>query len=58
MQLFFFFRKNCVHTEFYESILTVHTNTLYRFENAKKPDCACALRVRERCAIIRQKEEA
>ena len=53
-----FLKKNASTRSLYESILTVHTNTLYRFKNATKSDYACALRARERRAIIRQKEEA
>ena len=38
MQLFFRFQKKIATTRnVFESFLTVHTNTLYRCENASKP---------------------
>ena len=40
----FSFSKRIVSTRIvFEWFLPAHTNTLYRFENAKKPNCACAL---------------
>ena len=53
-QLFFSFSKkqktnkqnNVSIRSVIKSFLPVHTNTLYRFENVKKTDCACAAHAR------------
>ena len=40
---FFSFSKNIASIQsVFTSLLPTHTNTVYRFETAKKPDCACA----------------